>query len=902
MNYTVKIIDTKNNDLTTKVERAVGSSIILEWMGGDKKDDLFLVGSRLSLTMVGLSMEDGQYLDLFTGDETRYRVPIEDEEGNVIWQGFLLPDSYGEPYTNSPILVDFTATDGLGRLKGKYLPEDFYNEEKSTIEVISQCLRLTGLGLPLRFAPAIENSRQKDYNKIYIDTAEFKKDKSKDDAYKILDDLLQSMLCTLYQADNFYNIEGFNVRNRQVYKAKVYASDGTLIDEVEVTRLKKHITGIQPTNLTMQAPYGVVNVTHEKELLSLPETLTKEKNDGWIVQEGAFAPIVPTDWINSSGMALLANADNGEVLITSDVDGAGASLRARPYISKDSKYKLSFKFKLNDLFDTEAERQNAVDAGWWKDPFYMTIRIYYKDSLGAENIKTLYANALNFFNNAKEFHLEFDVEGECTKNFSFISNYSGLLDITISDEHSQFGRISSIAIEEATLEQIGQEEEYISEILNPQEYTSKKEIELVYGNDKTAMSRAFRLQKLRVPGNSAELTTIVNLVSQRDGFWWATVNLLGANLIKDNIDSVSTPSGKLNVLDVVYNYLNSDEHAIKLSDSIPQGTELTITVYDYNTVTEDRTYWEQWTDTFAKIERKQYPDVVSSVLYNLCKAPVFKVDLPVKNNIKFNDFLDWNFRGDKNWMLTNCRWDLDQGFTDLTAGENFYAVEQGANLPPIVELGEDIYIGESTAGTGISAEAFDPDGYITSYEWEEITNTGARISTVGNSINVSLNLNDNFWQFKVTVTDNDGATASDTISVYRISEVDLSFTTIKDETYTENGNINREIDWRLNIDDNIGDSAINFKGMVIPDMKNAEFRMYIYKNGQVVWYHQGLNESIERSFSPTYEQGDEFIIETWTNKQTSESTCDLQIRFEQADFVRGTGTVTGIPVTLSNTQ
>ena len=133
MDYTFKIIDTKQNDLTTLVEKAEGSSIILEWLGGDKKDDLLIVGSRLSFTMVGMSQSDGQYLDLFTGDETRYRVTQEDENGVLIWQGFLLPDSYSEPYTNSPILVDFTATDGLGRLKGKYLPEDFYEEEKSII-------------------------------------------------------------------------------------------------------------------------------------------------------------------------------------------------------------------------------------------------------------------------------------------------------------------------------------------------------------------------------------------------------------------------------------------------------------------------------------------------------------------------------------------------------------------------------------------------------------------------------------------------------------------------------------------------------------------------------------------------------------------------------------------------
>src|SRR5690606_12913472 len=107
------------------------------------------------------------------------------------------------------------------------------------------------------------------------------KDK-KMDAYAILEELLKDMLCIVYQQDNYFNIEGINVRNLRVYKAKEYTINGWFLQEVEITRLRKDLNGIATPVITMQPPYGIINVTHEGELLSFPETLTKEVNDGWV--------------------------------------------------------------------------------------------------------------------------------------------------------------------------------------------------------------------------------------------------------------------------------------------------------------------------------------------------------------------------------------------------------------------------------------------------------------------------------------------------------------------------------------------------------------------------------------------------------------------------------------------
>ena len=172
MNHTISIIDTQNAAVSL-VEAAQNESIVLQWHGGDEKTPA-IVGSSLFFTMRAPALSEGYFLDFFTGDENRYRVELtDDDNGSITWQGFLLPDSYSEPYSRSNIFVGFEATCGLGRLKGKYLPDDYYRDEKSVIDIISSLLVLTGLQLELRFSPAIDNYTQKDYAALYIDTATF---------------------------------------------------------------------------------------------------------------------------------------------------------------------------------------------------------------------------------------------------------------------------------------------------------------------------------------------------------------------------------------------------------------------------------------------------------------------------------------------------------------------------------------------------------------------------------------------------------------------------------------------------------------------------------------------------------------------------------------------------------
>lgn len=922
MNYTVDIIDTQDNTLVTSDERAVASSIILDWKGGDQKDELFIVGSSLSFTMVGMSLDDGQYLDLFTGDETRYKVRLYDENNVTVWSGFLLPDAYSEPYSNVPILVDFEATDGLGRLKGKYLPEDFYKEEKSVIEILAACLKLTGLDLSFRFAPAIENSQQKDYNKIYLDTSYYKEKDKNQDAYKILDDLLQSMLCTLYQADNYYNIEGLNVRNFRVYKAKIYSPSGTLTDTQEITRLEKHVLGLGKPSITMQPPYGEVIVEHDREDVSLPGTLSKENNDGWVVVTTYPEEIYALDWKGNNGFYALADSPDYKVYVGRHVapDSNFISLRNRPYLRKGEKYILDLDFTLAEQKINSGLRDNLISQGYWDNPFKFRVFITYNQN-GVTTTEVLYANygVDEAGNKYRDMNFKAD-ERTIENSLQFVAQHEGILDIEIHPVLDESNGIKGIEIAKAELQQIGfKKTDSASRLLND-DYTVKKEVKLPFADDFTGFSKGFRLQKLRDKQDNYNSILVQGLSDSllRDGKYFVFVPLKGANLIKENIDHVYSGGIKLEVEDVIYNWRGSEQHAIQFDTNPNLGGNISVYVYDYNIVTENRNYWEEWTDVVYKVERISYIDSVANVYNRMFDKPVKRVpDFTVKNNIKFNDFIDWDFNGPTQWMLTNCRWDIDKGYTDISVVENYYAVKVGQNIPPLVEAGDDINIGEGIEEATITCEAYDPDGYIVSYLWEEVTNNGATILSSNSQTSKVTGLRGDFYTFKITVTDNEGATASDTVNVVRQQEYQFILNQITDiqdkHTYTVSFEPRMSDAYSLNIKGNFRIESVQGNTL---NTAYAAFR--IRKNGVEVRnveigtiygdQNEEANIVVEDVFEVNY-IGDmlfEIEIEAFAEITDPESTiqasANATFTVETAEFIDGLGQVTQIPQTKTKSM
>lgn len=87
------------------------------------------------------------------------------------------------------------------------------------------------------------------------------------------------------------------------------------------------------------------------------------------------------------------------------------------------------------------------------------------------------------------------------------------------------------------------------------------------------------------------------------------------------------------------------------------------------------------------------------------------------------------------------------------------------NSAPSVDAGADQSLTSGTTSTTLSATASDSDGSIASYAWTKTSGTGGTITTASAASTTVTGLTAGTYVFKVTVTDNNGATANDSITV-----------------------------------------------------------------------------------------------------------------------------------------
>ena len=94
-------------------------------------------------------------------------------------------------------------------------------------------------------------------------------------------------------------------------------------------------------------------------------------------------------------------------------------------------------------------------------------------------------------------------------------------------------------------------------------------------------------------------------------------------------------------------------------------------------------------------------------------------------------------------------------------------VKPAPNLPPQVFAGDDQTILWPVDSVSLNGLAIDADGTIASYAWTKVSGPdGSSIASPGASATVVLGLQKGIYVFRLTVTDNNGATASDDITIY----------------------------------------------------------------------------------------------------------------------------------------
>lgn len=216
----IEIIDTYDNDRVLIEEFTQIQSPRLAWDSGDDIYEPFMT-SKLVFNMLVPDAADGKFFHLFTGDEKRYRVEVysikEDESKDLIWQGFLLPDLYSEPYQNGVFFVEFTAVDMIASLKGKTLKPWFYYNRFPIAQLMAYCLENTGLLQEFIVSPSlVPASPTLSWRDINVPLSHYVDGLKYTDCYEILKDVLEANGLTLYSFRGYWFVKGISRKHEAI--------------------------------------------------------------------------------------------------------------------------------------------------------------------------------------------------------------------------------------------------------------------------------------------------------------------------------------------------------------------------------------------------------------------------------------------------------------------------------------------------------------------------------------------------------------------------------------------------------------------------------------------------------------------------------------------------------------
>ncbi len=290
------------------------------------------------------------------------------------------------------------------------------------------------------------------------------------------------------------------------------------------------------------------------------------------------------------------------------------------------------------------------------------------------------------------------------------------------------------------------------------------------GNDPDGTIAAYNWAKLSGPSctlvneNTASLT-VTNMVEGTYQFMLTVTDNLGA-----------TGSGQVlvTVLPATTNLAPVVNAGININVVLPTNTAVLT-----GTTTDDGT--------------------IAAVLWTKLSGPTVTMAGNTTTTLSLSDLVEGNYV----FQLTATD---DEGLTnsDNAAVSVFSAA--ASNLPPVVDAGGDRSIQLPENSIKIIAEAFDPDGIISSYLW---TQTGGNVVTIDPHDTLFLELTDlipGMYQFTVSVTDGEGLTASDVVNL-QVQEESLNVKPFNTFSPDGKGDISTET-WRINNADLLVDGTV----------------------------------------------------------------------------------------------
>ena len=641
--YRIKIFDRENPEATPILEHASKSGVSLTYNGSSDKEKA-LIGSFLAFDMLDTGNTEGKYFHLYTGSETRFTVHLytlqqqDDQIKEVLfWSGFLLPEQYSEPYRNGAIKIRFTASCGLGRLKGQHIDDDYYSRTFSVVEFITACLRKTGSKGDIFISPAITPSQVARFDQLYLSGTSFIKDNKKQDAHTILNTIVKDLQCSLYSEWGSWFMMGINQRGAKRLSYHRFDTMGNYIRYQTITRkpIEANKKALATPQIKVISPLSSIEVTHKKHLVEIEKQVFTEENDGWI------APNRPLN-ITYHPRNLLYHNFQGTPwafvkpetykiwlygFTTTETDDY-LYIKDRPFVTEGLKFRLSLNLQLErkDTIDEPVSDAELISKGLYNGLTEIALVV-----LDPKTFEPLQYTAFSInFNEDKEAIIAQDVVIE-SNGYLELRIYRPRGDNNFNGSHTD---IAALKVEEITLNPIDNKEEETYILEGDAAYSIEKKIKLNLSDDIVAPHSVFLLEKpqlgLQNPLYFHRVAIASTFVFENTAYF--TVDTYQIFLIKDHPDNIVITRNqngrvyRLPVLEVIYNFNNGELNAVRYDEKalgFRVSDKDTLQVYIIAPVytKSDRKEAQSWIDTRLPDTPNRIRNVVASLYKNLYHHP-----------------------------------------------------------------------------------------------------------------------------------------------------------------------------------------------------------------------------------------------------------------------------------------
>ena len=209
-----QVVEIYQEDYTGSVKTYKPTSISLQPNSANEYPYPAIISTQLTFSFILETADDyNQYPNVISSNDRLYYVLLK-EGSNVIWRGYLFNDYSQVGFSTGVSISSLIAIDGISFLSNEqYVVDNSINTLVSHIDVIATALRLLGYPSDLFlniacsfFANGMQDRDDNVSNEPFSQTYQYRRDFQDESYYVILENILKTFNCRMYQANGDWYI------------------------------------------------------------------------------------------------------------------------------------------------------------------------------------------------------------------------------------------------------------------------------------------------------------------------------------------------------------------------------------------------------------------------------------------------------------------------------------------------------------------------------------------------------------------------------------------------------------------------------------------------------------------------------------------------------------------------